>query len=260
MEEGVLQFWEERNIFKKSIEYRPEEKEYVFYDGPPFATGLPHFGHIVPGTIKDTIPRYQTMKGRRVNRRFGWDCHGLPVEYEIEKSEGISGYSAIVEFGVARFNEMCRSIVLRYTKEWETTIKRTGRWVDWEDSYRTMDLSYMESIWWVFKTLYEKGYIYEGYNILPYSPKLASPLSNFEVNLGGYQDVRIRSPFVSKWTARRTPISRLDDDTMDIAFQPRSRIRATDRVCEGSTSGTATITSSEKTGCPTTPMKSCTRS
>ena len=190
MEEGVLQFWEERNIFKKSIEYRPEEKEYVFYDGPPFATGLPHFGHIVPGTIKDTIPRYQTMKGRRVNRRFGWDCHGLPVEYEIEKSEGISGYSAIVEFGVARFNEMCRSIVLRYTKEWEITIKRTGRWVDWEDSYRTMDLSYMESIWWVFKTLYEKGYIYEGYNILPYSPKLASPLSNFEVNLGGYQDVK----------------------------------------------------------------------
>ncbi|HRV24252.1 MAG TPA: isoleucine--tRNA ligase, partial [Sphaerochaeta sp.] len=121
---------------------------------------------------------------------IGWDCHGLPVEYEIEKSEGISGYSAIVEFGVARFNEMCRSIVLRYTKEWETTIKRTGRWVDWEDSYRTMDLSYMESIWWVFKTLYEKGYIYEGYNILPYSPKLASPLSNFEVNLGGYQDVK----------------------------------------------------------------------
>ena len=189
MEEGVLHFWEEQNIFKKSIEFRPEEKEYVFYDGPPFATGLPHFGHLVPGTIKDAIPRYQTMKGRRVNRRFGWDCHGLPVEYEIEKSEGISGHSAIVEFGVAKFNEMCRSIVLRYTKEWESTIKRTGRWVDWDDSYRTMDLSFMESIWWVYKTLYEKGYIYEGYNILPYSPKLSSPLSNFEVNLGGYQDV-----------------------------------------------------------------------
>jgi isoleucyl-tRNA synthetase len=189
MEENVLSFWEKEDIFKKSIESRPEEHEYVFYDGPPFATGLPHFGHLVPGTIKDAIPRYQTMKGKRVKRGFGWDCHGLPVEYEMEKTLGISGHSAIVEYGVGKFNEQCRSIVLRYTKEWQNTINRMGRWVDWEHGYRTMDTDYMESIWWVFKTLYEKGYIYEGYNILPYSPQLASPLSNFEVNLGGYQDV-----------------------------------------------------------------------
>jgi len=189
MEEAILAFWEEREIFKKSVDLRPAENEYVFYDGPPFATGLPHFGHLVPGTIKDAIPRYQTMKGRRVNRTFGWDCHGLPVEYEVEKKLGISGHSAIVDFGVDHFNEECRSIVLRYTQEWKYTINRMGRWVDWENGYRTMDTDYMETIWWVFKTLYEKGYIYEGYNILPFSPALASPLSNFEVNLGGYKDV-----------------------------------------------------------------------
>ncbi len=189
MEENILSFWQEADIFKKSIETRPEENEYVFYDGPPFATGLPHFGHLVPGTIKDAIPRYQTMQGKRVRRGFGWDCHGLPVEYEMEKTLGISGHSAVVDYGVAKFNEQCRSIVLRYTKEWQATINRMGRWVDWDHGYRTMDTNYMESIWWVFKTLYEKGYIYEGYNILPYSPALACPLSNFEVNLGGYQDV-----------------------------------------------------------------------
>ncbi|WP_320130820.1 isoleucine--tRNA ligase [uncultured Sphaerochaeta sp.] len=189
MEEKILSFWQEEDIFTKSIESRPADNEYVFYDGPPFATGLPHFGHLVPGTIKDAIPRYQTMKGKRVNRRFGWDCHGLPVEYEMEKTLGISGPSAIMEYGVANFNEQCRSIVLRYTSEWKSTINRMGRWVDFEHGYRTMDTDYMESIWWVFKTLFDKGLIYEGYNILPYSPALGCPLSNFEVNLGGYQDV-----------------------------------------------------------------------
>ena len=189
MEEKIQQFWENHDIYKKSVENRSADNEYVFYDGPPFATGLPHFGHLVPGTIKDLYPRYQTMKGKRVNRRFGWDCHGLPVEHEIEKSLHISGHNAVVEYGVAEFNEQCRSIVLRYTSEWEATINRMGRWVDFEHGYRTMDTDYMESIWWVFKTLYEKGLIYEGYNILPYSPSLATPLSNFEVNLGGYKDV-----------------------------------------------------------------------
>jgi isoleucyl-tRNA synthetase len=189
MEEKIQKFWEDNDIFKKSVENRSADNEYVFYDGPPFATGLPHFGHLVPGTIKDIYPRYQTMKGKRVNRRFGWDCHGLPVEYEMEKTLNISGHKAIEEFGVAKFNESCRSIVLRYTSEWKATINRMGRWVDFENGYRTMDTSYMESIWWVFSTLYKKGLIYEGYNILPYSPALATPLSNFEVNLGGYQDV-----------------------------------------------------------------------
>jgi isoleucyl-tRNA synthetase len=189
MEEKILKFWQDNSIYQKSVESRSPDNEYVFYDGPPFATGLPHFGHLVPGTIKDLYPRYQTMKGKRVQRRFGWDCHGLPVEYEIEKALNLSGHKSILEYGVAKFNEQCRSIVLRYTAEWIETINRTGRWVDFENDYKTMDLDYMESIWWVFKTLYERGLIYEGHNILPYSPALATPLSNFEVNLGGYRDV-----------------------------------------------------------------------
>ncbi len=189
MEEKILEFWRLRDIFRKSIEIRDGAEDYVFYDGPPFATGLPHFGHFVPGTIKDIIPRYQTMKGKRVDRRFGWDCHGLPVEYEIMKSMKISGTRQIEEFGVGKFNESCRSIVLRYTSEWEKIVTRMGRWVDFENDYKTMDPDYMESIWWVFKQLYDKGLVYEGHTIMPYSPALATPLSNFEVNLGGYQDV-----------------------------------------------------------------------
>ena len=189
MEEDILKFWEENDICDKSIRQRPADNEYVFYDGPPFATGLPHFGHFVPGTVKDAVPRYQAMKGKRVIRRFGWDCHGLPVEAEVEKTLGIKGYFNVMNYGVAKFNDACRSIVLRYTNEWKHTITRMGRWVDFDHGYRTMDKDYMESVWWVFKTLYDKGLIYEGYNILPYSPQLASPLSNMEVSLGGYKDV-----------------------------------------------------------------------
>ncbi len=189
MEEKILEFWKDKDIFKKSITQREGNKEFVFYDGPPFATGLPHFGHFVPGTIKDIIPRYQAMKGRKVNRKFGWDCHGLPVEYEMEKELGISGKYQIEEFGVAKFNESCRSIVLRFTSEWEEIVTRMGRWVDFENGYKTMDSDYMESIWWIIKQLMEKELMYEGFYIMPYSPKLSTPLSNFEVNLGGYQDV-----------------------------------------------------------------------
>jgi len=189
MEEEILKFWADNHIFERSIENRDGAEEFVFYDGPPFATGLPHFGHFVPGTVKDIIPRYQTMKGRKVSRRFGWDCHGLPVEYEMEKELGISGKAEIENYGVAKFNEACRSIVLRYTGEWREIVTRMGRWVDFDHDYKTMDPDYMESIWWVFKQLWEAGLVYEGYYILPYSPGLATPLSNFEVNLGGYQDV-----------------------------------------------------------------------
>ncbi len=189
MEEGILAFWKDHEIFQKSISQREGNEEFVFYDGPPFATGLPHYGHILAGTIKDIIPRYQTMKGKKVERRFGWDCHGLPVEYEMEKELGISGKSQIEEYGVAKFNEACRSIVLRFTEEWRDVVTRMGRWVDFDNDYKTMDPDYMETIWWVFNQLWEKGYVYEGYYILPYSPRLATPLSNFEVNLGGYRDV-----------------------------------------------------------------------
>ncbi len=189
LEEDVLAFWEKNDTFQQSISNREGAEDFVFYDGPPFATGLPHFGHFVPGTIKDIIPRYQTMRGRRVQRRFGWDCHGLPVEYEMEKELGISGKAQIEEYGIAKFNEACRSIVLRYTGEWRQIVTRMGRWVDFDHDYKTMDKDYMETIWWVFKQLWEKGLIYEGYYILPYSPGLATPLSNFEVNLGGYQEV-----------------------------------------------------------------------
>lgn len=189
MEEQILKFWKEKDIFKKSLDKNDGKEEFVFYDGPPFATGLPHFGNFVPSVLKDVIPRYKTMKGYRVERRFGWDCHGLPVENEIEKKLSISGRKKIEEFGVEKFNEECRSVVLRYTKEWETIISRLGRWVDFKNAYKTMDKDYMESIWWIFKSLWDKGYLYQGHYILPYSPALATPLSNFEVNLGGYKEV-----------------------------------------------------------------------
>jgi isoleucyl-tRNA synthetase len=189
MEEAILAFWQEKDIFKKSITRREGREEFVFYDGPPFATGLPHYGHFVPSTVKDVIPRYQTMRGKKVDRRFGWDCHGLPVEYEMEKELGISGKKEIEEYGVARFNEACRSIVLRYTREWRKIITRLGRWVDFDNDYKTMDPDYMESIWWVVSELWKKDLLYEGYYILPYCPRCSTALSNFELNLGGYLDV-----------------------------------------------------------------------
>jgi len=189
IEEEVLAFWQERKIFEKSISQREGAEEFVFYDGPPFATGLPHYGHFIPSTVKDAIPRYQTMKGLKVDRRFGWDCHGLPVEYEMEKELGISGKKQIEEYGIAKFNEACRSIVLRYTREWRKVITRLGRWVDFDHDYKTMDLDYMESIWWVLSELWKKGLLYEGSYILPYCPRCSTALSNFELNLGGYLDV-----------------------------------------------------------------------
>lgn len=188
MEESVLKFWEENDIFKKSMKQREGCSEYVFYDGPPFATGLPHFGHFVPGTIKDIYPRYMTMKGKLVDRRFGWDCHGLPVEYEMEKELKISGKKEIEDYGIAKFNENCRKIVLRYTGEWRKTVTRMGRWVDFDNDYKTMNPDYMESIWWVVKQLWNKGLIYEGFYILPYCPRCSTVLSNHELNLGGYQE------------------------------------------------------------------------
>ncbi len=188
-ERDVLAYWEEADVFRKSVEQRRGNEEFVFYDGPPFATGLPHYGHLLAGTIKDIIPRYQAMRGYLVERRFGWDCHGLPVEYEMEQELNLSGKRDIEALGVDVFNEKCRGIVLRYTQEWREIVTRMGRWVDFENDYKTMDLPYMESIWWVFKSLWEKNLIYEGQKILPYCPRCATPLSNFETNQG-YQEVK----------------------------------------------------------------------
>ncbi|MCL2760016.1 MAG: class I tRNA ligase family protein, partial [Treponema sp.] len=189
LEEEILKFWEKNDIFKKSLSQRIDSsgasrsQEFVFYDGPPFATGLPHFGHFVPSTIKDIIPRYQCMKGKIVERRFGWDCHGLPVENLIEKELNLNSKTAIEEFGIANFNEACRASVLRYVNEWRQTITRLGRWVDFDNDYKTMEPDYMETIWWVMKTLWEKGLLYEGHYILPYCPRCATVLSNHELNL-----------------------------------------------------------------------------
>lgn len=187
-EERILSYWEHKNIFQESLNHRKSAPLFSFYDGPPFATGLPHYGHLIAGTIKDVIPRYKTMKGFYVPRRFGWDCHGLPVENEIEKAKELSGAPSIETFGIGKFNEECRSIVLRYTKEWESTVTRMGRWVDFKQTYRTMDTSFMESVWWAFSQLYAKGLVYEGFKVMPFSAKLGTPISNFEANLN-YKDV-----------------------------------------------------------------------
>ncbi|NGX63038.1 MAG: Isoleucine--tRNA ligase [Candidatus Anoxychlamydiales bacterium] len=187
-EERILKFWQDDKIFEKSVDSRKDKKLFSFYDGPPFATGLPHYGNLLASVLKDIIPRYKTMKGFYVPRRFGWDCHGLPVENEIEKANELSGHLYVSKFGIAAFNEECEKIVLRYTKEWKKTINRIGRWVDFSNTYKTMDLSYMESVWWVFKQLYDQDLIYEGFKVMPFSAKLGTPLSNFEANLN-YQEV-----------------------------------------------------------------------
>ena len=189
MEEKILNFWRKENIFQKSIDERPDDKTFSFYDGPPFATGLPHYGHLLAGTIKDVIPRYKTMRGFRVERRFGWDTHGLPVEFEVEQTLGLNGRHEIETFGEGNFNEECRAIVLRYTQEWRETVERMARWVDFDNDYKTMDIDFMESVWWVFKRLWDKGLIYEGVKVVPFSWRVSTPLSNFEANLN-YKDIQ----------------------------------------------------------------------
>ena len=187
IEKRVLAYWAREGIFQASVEARPAgangANEFVFYDGPPFANGLPHYGHLVTGFVKDIVPRYQTMRGRRVERRFGWDCHGLPAEMEAEKELGVSGRAQILQYGMARFNEHCRTSVMRYTQEWERYVTRQARWVDFRNDYKTMDLSYMESVMWAFKQLWDKGLIYEAERVLPYSWAAETPLSNFETRL-----------------------------------------------------------------------------
>jgi len=217
LEEGIIRFWEEHKTFQKSVSEREGNPEFVFYDGPPFATGLPHFGHFVPGTIKDIIPRYKTMKGFHVDRRFGWDCHGLPVENLIEKELGLNSKTDIEKYGVAKFNEACRSTVLRYVKEWRTIVTRLGRWVDFDHDYKTMDPDYMESIWWIMKELWDKGLIYEGHYILPYCPRCSTVLSTHELSLGGYKDVH--DPAVTiRFKVTQAPAGLADGSTYLIAW------------------------------------------
>ena len=188
-EEEVLKFWQDNDIFNKSLSQTEGAEEFVLYDGPPFATGLPHFGHLIPSTIKDIIPRYQTMKGKHVERRFGWDCHGLPVENLIEKELGLNSKHEIENYGIDKFNEACKASVLKYTSEWRQTITRMGRWVDFDHDYKTMNPDFMESIWWVAKSLWDKGLIYEGKYILPYCPRCSTVLSTHEL-AQGYKDVQ----------------------------------------------------------------------
>ncbi|NUN04174.1 MAG: isoleucine--tRNA ligase [Bdellovibrio sp.] len=180
-EESILSFWDQEKIFQRSMDPQGK-KTYNFYDGPPFATGLPHYGHLLAGVLKDVVPRYWTMKGYTVPRRFGWDCHGLPVEYEINKTHKIESRKDVFKMGVANYNDACRSIVKRYSEDWKTTVRRVGRWVDMENPYFTMDVTFMQSVWWVFQELFKKGLIYEGYKVVPYSVGISTSLSNFEAN------------------------------------------------------------------------------
>ncbi|HYO94951.1 MAG TPA: isoleucine--tRNA ligase [Polyangiaceae bacterium] len=189
LEEAVLRLWDELDAFAESNRRRSKGEPFVFNDGPPFATGAPHSGHLIGGTIKDIVPRYWNMRGHPVERRFGWDCHGLPIEALAQEALGLAGSAQILEHGVAAFNEQCRSMVLAYVEEWRKTVTRMGRWVDFDNDYKTMDTDFMESVWWVFKSLWDKGRVYKSYRIMPYSWKLGTPLSNFEAN-SNYKEVQ----------------------------------------------------------------------
>lgn len=187
-EEEILKFWQDNKIFEKSLKKASPKGEFVFYDGPPFATGLPHYGHILASTIKDVIPRFKTMQGYHVPRKWGWDCHGLPIENIVEKELNLKAKKEIVDFGIDKFNKEAEKIVLRYANEWREQIPRFGRWVDMDNDYRTMDASYTESVWWAFKTLHEKGLVYEGFKSMHLCPRCETTLSNFEV-AQGYKDI-----------------------------------------------------------------------
>ena len=209
-EHAILDFWEKSGVFQKSLQQTSNSTPYIFYDGPPFATGLPHHGNLVGSILKDIVPRYFTMKGFHVERRFGWDCHGLPVEYEIDKALGMSSREAVSRLGIKGYNDECRKIVQRYTAEWEKTITRVGRWVDFKNDYKTMDPWYMESLWWVVRQLWEKDLIYRGFKVVPFSTALSTVLSNFEAT-SNYQDVqdpsitvlfklKDKDTYISAWT------------------------------------------------------------
>ncbi|KAK1444554.1 soleucyl-tRNA synthetase [Babesia gibsoni] len=195
-EEKVLKYWEEIDAFGTANKLAEGRPKYNFYDGPPFATGLPHYGHILAGTIKDVVTRYAYQSGYDVERRFGWDCHGLPIEYEIDKLNNIKHLNDVHEMGIDVYNEKCRSIVMRYSAEWKRIITRTGRWIDFDNDYKTMTPGYMETLWWIFKQLYDKGVVYRGFQVMPYSLACNTPVSNFEANLN-YKSVSDPAVYVA---------------------------------------------------------------
>ncbi len=194
-EEKILKFWEKNKVFEKSISQRKKGPYFSFYDGPPFATGKPHYGHILATAIKDTVLRYWTMKGYQVPRRVGWDCHGLPVENLIEKELGIKNKKEIEKIGIEKFNKACRASVFRCVKDFEKTLKRFGRWADYKTAYATLENDYIESVWWVLKQLWQRGLVYQDYSVSPYCPRCGTSLSNFEVNLG-YKEAKDPSVFL----------------------------------------------------------------
>ena len=187
-EQNISKYWDKINAFDNSMDNRKDQKIFRFYDGPPFPTGSPHYGNLLAGVIKDIVPRYWTMRGYYVERRFGWDVHGLPIEMEVQKQLGLDDPQQINDFGIGKFNEACRSQVQTNTENWEKITRKIGRWVDFENDYKTMDVGFMESVWWVFKELWEKELIYQDYKVLPYSWAASTPLSNFEANMD-YRDV-----------------------------------------------------------------------
>ncbi|HEX8510314.1 MAG TPA: class I tRNA ligase family protein, partial [Propionibacteriaceae bacterium] len=201
LEQGVLAFWKADRTFEASVERNPSgdrgENEFVFYDGPPFANGLPHYGHLLTGYVKDIVPRYQTMRGRRVERRFGWDCHGLPAELEAMSQLGLKTKDDILSLGIEKFNAACRESVLRYTDEWQAYVTRQARWVDFEHDYKTLNRDYMESVLWAFKTLHDKGLVYEGSRVLPYCWNDETPLSNHELRMDDDVYQRRQDPAVT---------------------------------------------------------------
>mgnify|MGYP005700662023 FL=1 len=187
-EDKISNYWNDIDAFQKSLDIRKESKIFRFYDGPPFPTGSPHYGNLLAGVIKDIVPRYWTMRGYFVERRFGWDVHGLPIEMEVQKELGLEDPQDIDDYGIDKFNEACRSQVQTNTENWEKITRKIGRWVDFENDYKTMDVGFMESVWWVFKELFDKNLIYKDYKVLPYSWAASTPLSNFEANMD-YRDV-----------------------------------------------------------------------
>nr|WP_245687835.1 isoleucine--tRNA ligase [Rhodococcus phenolicus] len=209
LEQRVLARWAEDDTFRASLAQREGSDEFVFYDGPPFANGLPHYGHLLTGYVKDVVPRFQTMRGKKVDRRFGWDCHGLPAELEAEKQLGIKDKSEIDTMGLAEFNAYCKQSVLRYTGEWRDYVTRQARWVDFDNDYKTLDLDFMESVMWAFKSLYDKGLIYQGFRVLPYSWYEQTPLSNQETRLDDAYKMR-QDPAVTVDMVLRAPGTELD--------------------------------------------------